>query len=205
MSVTEITNPQSWEMFIEKSANVVRFLAPVIEANRNRRDLPRDLQQALDFFLSIALADGLKLMAWAAGRDLTGRDLTGLVKVLRDRGEAGFDEILERLAKSDEFSPNRDFHFELLVGMRALIDDVNAIDLPLTDQWLCNFDWRDPAVQELRDLTCRARAGEVTVDHFLLSVRLTLDALELSSQNSEADAASENAFLVGPALAGSSI
>ena len=67
--------------------------------------------------------------------------------------------------------------------------------LPLIDGWLCNFDWRDPAVQELSDLICRARAGGVTLEHFLLSVRLSLDALELSSQALQPGDAPENVFL----------
>lgn len=194
MSVTEITTPQSREWFAEKSANVVRFLAPVIEANRLRRDLPRDLQEALDFFLSIALSDGLKLMFSAAGQELGGRELAECVRLIRERGERGLEQVLARFRGApDDASPTS--NFELIVGMRALIDDVNALDLPLIDDWLCNFDWRKPVVQELRDLTCRSRAGEVSLDHYLLSVRLTVDGLEAAELDLTPGDVPENLFL----------
>lgn len=201
MSVSEISStPQSWEWFVEKSANVVRFLAPVIEANRRRRDLPRDLQEALDFFLSIALSDGLKLMSFASGRALTGRELTECVRIIRERGESGFEQVLDRLADRTQHSAlgTQDSQFELIVGMRALIDDQSALDLPLIDDWLCNFDWRNPIVQDLRELTCRARVGEISLEHYILSVRLVVDALEAEDLGSASGDVPENLFIGVP-------
>ena len=201
MSVTEISNSpggqQSWEWFVEKSANVVRFLAPVIEANRTRRDLPRDLQEALDFFLSIAISDGLKLLSSASGRELNGRELSECVRAIRKHGENAFDQILRDLAAPGQHRTSMppSFGFELIVGMRALISEDEAIDLPLIDEWLCNFDWRHTTVQQLRELTCRARSGEITLNHYVLCVRLVIDALEAADSELASDNAAENLFI----------
>jgi len=196
MSVTEIPSAaQGTDWLAEKSTNVVRFLAPVIEANRLRRDLPRDLQEALDFFLSIALSDGLKLLSYASGRELTGRELTECVRLIRERGERGVDEVLKRVGELSPPPQAPPPQFELVVGMRALIDDTESVDLALIDDWLRNFDWRDRTVQELRELTARARAGELLLEHYLLSVRLAVDALEATEFASSEDDSSENLFL----------
>lgn len=197
MSITEIPSTRKTDWLAEKSANVVRFLAPVIEANRLRRDLPRDLQEAVDFFLSIALSDGLKLLWFAAGRELNGRELTECVRLIRERGEHGVDEVLERVGEHAPAQDGAPPQFELVVGMRALIDDPESVDLALTADWLCGFDWRNRTVQELRDLTARARSGELSIDHYLLSVHLTLDALEATEFAARDSFVPENLFL-GP-------
>lgn len=193
MSVTEIPSAQQTEWLIEKSANVVRFLAPVIEANRMRRDLPRDLQEALDFFLSIALSDGLKLLSYAAGRELSGRELTDFLRLIREGGERGAEEVLERVAGRSDPQDAAPPQFEMVAGMRALIDDPDSVDLALIADWLRGFDWRNRTVQQLRDVTARARSGDCSIEHYLLSAHLTLDALEATEFGGESSA--ENLFL----------
>ena len=86
----------------DRSLKVVQDLARVVSLFKDEIEVPDDVQGNLHFSLSGALANAMKLLAFASGHHLTADELSTLVGMVYERGEDALADLAVQFSTMDD-------------------------------------------------------------------------------------------------------